>query len=793
MKLNSLFVILLLSFFFLSAAAQKEYKIELKTDNFPYESSWEIRRGGKTIFKKENLNLPNHLYSDTISLDSNFCHTFLIFDKNSNGICCQNGEGYFRVYENGNLILEGDEFETSEYLFMNCPSGTNCESPYPVEPGKILLKDNPDNWYLFIPDSTGLYQFSTCNNASNCKTKIWGYSGCYPSLIGDDRPGTIFYGEPECTPHREISALLEKDLPYYIRIGREDVNCTDSIWWELSFKGQVLGCMDPTACNFDPLATQDDGFCIFNGDPDCPQGPDLAIDQQKLKNSLSRREIFNNDPCLNSEGCLKGYGNRTVITFDTWIENKGEKDFFVGRPPENIFEPNNTWEFDDCHNHWHYEGYAEYILFDTAGAKIPVGVKNGFCIMDVGCNGNKSEVYHCDFQGISSNCFDIYDNHLDCQWIDITDVEPGQYTLAIQINTQRLPDALGQYETGYENNWAQVCIEIFEDTEFDYKGFTVLPDCDGYVDCTGTLQGNAQQDCTGECNGTRKQGDLDQNDIRDGWDVLQYVEAILNDNLNASQCTDLNNDQKISVVDAVLLQECALNENSPPTPGHNHIPCDFPYKVNNPFDSVWLYLSNWNEDEKYIDLELKSPYKDLSALQFDIEGIGIETIEILLNNYNSEIFHNDEKVIVFSKTEDLIDKTLNWIPFLRIHYTGSTNGEICLLRETVVNDQFENVLPVQTNCFKTSSVSFSSGAAKANHWQVYPNPARDHLNFFNSAILYQECVLEIWSQSGLLVQKTSHQVNQNLNISTENMQESFYFYRITNGKHSQIGTFVLIP
>ncbi|MEZ4950023.1 MAG: lysyl oxidase family protein [Saprospiraceae bacterium] len=422
MKLNSLFGIFLLSLSFFSAVAQKEYIIELKTDDFPYESSWEIRRGGKTIFKKENLNIPNHLYSDTLSLDSNYCHTFLIFDKNNNGICCQNGDGYYRVYENGSLILEGNEFQTSEYLFLNCPSGTNCETPYPIEPGKILLEDNPDSWYLFIPDSTGLYQFSTCQNNSNCETKIWGYNGCYPELAGDDRPGTIFYGEQECAPHREISALLEKDESYYIRIGREDITCTDSIWWELSFLGQISGCIDPLACNYNPLATQDDGSCIFNGDPDCPEGPDLSIDERRLKTSLIRHEIFNSDPCLNAEGCLKGYGTRTVIRFATWIDNKGKKDFYVGHPPEDIFEPNNTWEFDACHNHWHYEGYAEYLLFDTAGIKIPVGVKNGFCIMDVGCNDNKSKVYHCNFQGISSNCYDIYERHLACQWIDITDV-----------------------------------------------------------------------------------------------------------------------------------------------------------------------------------------------------------------------------------------------------------------------------------------------------------------------------------------------------------------------------------
>lgn len=34
-------------------------------------------------------------------------------------------------------------------------------------------------------------------------------------------------------------------------------------------------------------------------------------------------------------------------------------------------------------------------------------------------------------QGLSPGCHDIYAANIDCQWIDITDVPPGNYVLKV--------------------------------------------------------------------------------------------------------------------------------------------------------------------------------------------------------------------------------------------------------------------------------------------------------------------------------------------------------------------------
>lgn len=59
-------------------------------------------------------------------------------------------------------------------------------------------------------------------------------------------------------------------------------------------------------------------------------------------------------------------------------------------------------------------------------------------------------------QGISVNCGDLYARHLDCQWIDISDVPTGKYILRQSVNPDRLA-----LESDYRNNVAECTLTYY--------------------------------------------------------------------------------------------------------------------------------------------------------------------------------------------------------------------------------------------------------------------------------------------------------------------------------------------
>ena len=68
------------------------------------------------------------------------------------------------------------------------------------------------------------------------------------------------------------------------------------------------------------------------------------------------------------------------------------------------------------------------------------GHKQAFCLMDsLQIAGEAGEgKYHCENQGITQGWADVYGRYLDCQWIDVTSVAPGDYTLEIEVNPEHL-------------------------------------------------------------------------------------------------------------------------------------------------------------------------------------------------------------------------------------------------------------------------------------------------------------------------------------------------------------------
>ena len=167
---------------------------------------------------------------------------------------------------------------------------------------------------------------------------------------------------------------------------------------------------------------------------------DLQPDMMELMQSayLEDKPLFllqcaMEENCLASEAYRERQENpywqqltRRLLRFTTAIENIGTADF---KP----FRHKAAWQWHACHQHFHsMETFSHFEILDFSGRRMVEGHKASFCLEDNQCRGGAGPHYDCENygeQGISAGCRDIYYNNIDCQWIDITDLEVGNNSI----------------------------------------------------------------------------------------------------------------------------------------------------------------------------------------------------------------------------------------------------------------------------------------------------------------------------------------------------------------------------
>uniref|UniRef100_A0A8C1QE78 Lysyl oxidase homolog n=1 Tax=Cyprinus carpio TaxID=7962 RepID=A0A8C1QE78_CYPCA len=137
--------------------------------------------------------------------------------------------------------------------------------------------------------------------------------------------------------------------------------------------------------------------------------PDLVPDPYSIQSgSYIQRTQMYALRCAAEENCLarsayrptvRDIDYRVLLRFPQKVRNMGTTDFLP-------VKPRHQWEWHSCHQY-----------------------------------------YCCYFQGLSPGCHDTYAADIDCQWIDITDVPPGNYILKVTVN----PDFLVP-ESDFSNN-----------------------------------------------------------------------------------------------------------------------------------------------------------------------------------------------------------------------------------------------------------------------------------------------------------------------------------------------------
>lgn len=190
--------------------------------------------------------------------------------------------------------------------------------------------------------------------------------------------------------------------------------------------------------------------------PIYPNGgkPDLTIDTQRLESQMEIVDrLFSANDCAIAEGVVGGPGYRRLLRFDTVILNRGDGDAVIGNRSAPM-NPYASWfVYHTCHGHYHLRDFSIYELVDSKNKTVVAGTKQGFCFEDsFKYDGQKSNGYDCENQGITSGWGDWYYKQLVGQWIDITGIPAGEYTLRVTINKGDVTGPMiGEGENRYPN------------------------------------------------------------------------------------------------------------------------------------------------------------------------------------------------------------------------------------------------------------------------------------------------------------------------------------------------------
>jgi hypothetical protein len=188
------------------------------------------------------------------------------------------------------------------------------------------------------------------------------------------------------------------------------------------------------------------GACGDNIRPvpaDAPALPDLAVVPGQMTGTEAiTTASFDGSSCEVVEGCVDAVGERRLLSFATVTENRGTADLDLGPvPPPGVSSGIFVWS--PCHMHHHVMGYANFDLLDGSGDVVIAGRKQAFCLEDDEqvVPGRRSQ-FTCTLQGITVGWADVYAPDLACEWIDVTGVPAGTYTVRVSIDPNEMfPDA----------------------------------------------------------------------------------------------------------------------------------------------------------------------------------------------------------------------------------------------------------------------------------------------------------------------------------------------------------------
>lgn len=200
------------------------------------------------------------------------------------------------------------------------------------------------------------------------------------------------------------------------------------------------------------------------------QVPDLRPEIKNLTIRLDQTVL----PGDVTEGCAASTSGRTLLAFDHTAWNDGPGDLSLGDPGcpdcESTFIPVCSNPLFECsaaggHNHPHLRNFSAYTVTKRGSLNVELrGHKEGFCLMNSICQPGITPPDGGTCNNLTAGCGDFYPSGLGCQYVDITALKPGKYTLRVELNPLRTIT-----EANYLNNVQTIDFEVCKSPRQPFK------------------------------------------------------------------------------------------------------------------------------------------------------------------------------------------------------------------------------------------------------------------------------------------------------------------------------------
>jgi len=196
------------------------------------------------------------------------------------------------------------------------------------------------------------------------------------------------------------------------------------------------------------------GSCVsLENGASCPL-PDLSVSVLAGSLSIEQRTFDRarpRDACALEKQCVGGSGARRLLRFGARTTNSGNADLLLGTPGRTPgFEP------AACDGQPYFADYLRYTLSNpSTAAVVAEGHMQALCQLQPTPPSLLSR-FDCQFMGLWQGFSEVYAPDVaDCQWVDITDVPPGEYLLRLHVNPEAVLD-----ESDHSNNTADLPITL---------------------------------------------------------------------------------------------------------------------------------------------------------------------------------------------------------------------------------------------------------------------------------------------------------------------------------------------